>query len=320
MTVVQRPNVIERPRIIQRSMTPTVSLRHALSDPALLGNVLRGKSWRPWRTLLIASMGEALTPDERIIFKQFTGRDHEPGRRVEEFVVVKGRRSGGSRAISVVAAYEAALVQHTALVPGERGIVLIISPDTEQSSICLDYTTAIFEQSPILSQLIAARTRTELRLTNNISVESRAADFRRLRGPSFVKVICDESAFWMTGEASANPDTEIINSVRPGLATTGGSLTMISSPYARRGSLWDVYHRHFGPEGDPSILVAQGASRSFNSTLPQRVVDRAYERDPASARAEYGALFRTDIEAFVSLERVRLHLARCSRTRTDARR
>jgi hypothetical protein len=35
---------------------------------------------------------------------------------------------------------------------------------------------------------------------------------------------------------------------------------------------------------------------------PQRVVDRAYERDPLAAAAEYGAEFRSDIGAFVSLE------------------
>ena len=50
--------------------------------------------------------------------------------------------------------------------------------------------------------------------------------------------------------------------------------------------------------------MVQGASRKFNSSLPQSVIDRAYERDPASAAAEYGAQFRTDIENFVSLEAV----------------
>jgi hypothetical protein len=80
---------------------------------------------------------------------------------------------------------------------------------------------------------------------------------------------------------------------------------MISSPYARRGELWRTYSKHFGPAGDPLILVAQGASRVFNPTLSQSVVDRAMERDPASAAAEYGAEFRRDIESFVSIEVLR---------------
>jgi hypothetical protein len=48
--------------------------------------------------------------------------------------------------------------------------------------------------------------------------------------------------------------------------------------------------------------VAQGASRDFNPGLPQRVVDRAFERDAEVARAEYGGLFRSDPESFVSRE------------------
>jgi hypothetical protein len=51
--------------------------------------------------------------------------------------------------------------------------------------------------------------------------------------------------------------------------------------------------------------VAQGASREFNSTLPQSVVDRALERDHAAASAEYLAEFRSDIDTFVSYEVVR---------------
>jgi hypothetical protein len=103
---------------------------------------------------------------------------------------------------------------------------------------------------------------------------------------------------------SANPDAEILHAVRPGLATTSGPLFMISSPYARRGELWRAFNKHYGPSGDPAILVAQGSSRTFNQTLSQSVVDRALQRDPAAAAAEYLAEFRRDIESFVSLEAV----------------
>jgi hypothetical protein len=67
------------------------------------------------------------------------------------------------------------------------------------------------------------------------------------------------------------------NAVRPGLATTGGPLLVASSPYARKGELWNAHRKHYGPKGDSLILVAQGASRDFNPSLPQRVVDRAFE-------------------------------------------
>jgi hypothetical protein len=74
--------------------------------------------------------------------------------------------------------------------------------------------------------------------------------------------------------------------------------------------LWAVYNKHYGPNGDAAILVAQAPSRLMNSTLKQSVVDRALERDPASANAEYLAQFRTDIESFVSVEIVNACISR----------
>jgi hypothetical protein len=47
-------------------MIPRVTLREALSDPNLLGTAIAVDSWRSWRTLLIAAMGEELTADERL--------------------------------------------------------------------------------------------------------------------------------------------------------------------------------------------------------------------------------------------------------------
>jgi hypothetical protein len=282
-------------------MKPRIALRKAFADKQLLGAVLAGPTWRAWRTLMIASMGESLRDDERVIFTTLTGRATEPLQRVEELCAVVGRRGGKSRAMATLATYIGGLCDHS-LVRGETGVVLLIAPDQRQAAIALDYATAAFEQSPILSQLIANRNSDTLTLTNGINIEVRAASFRRLRGPTYVACIADEAAFWYSDEFSSNADVEILNAVRPGLATTGGPLIIASSPYAKRGVLWQTHKRHYGPDGDPLILVAQGTSRDFNPSLPQTVVDRALERDHAAACAEYLAQFRTDIETFVPYE------------------
>jgi hypothetical protein len=298
-------------------MKPTVSLRKALNDPALLGSVLSGESWEAWRTLLIAAMGESLTEGERTLFKKLTGREQEPGQRVEELIGIVGRRGGKSRAISALTAYLGGLVDYRdVLVPGEQGVVLCIAPDQRQANIVLSYTTAALETSPILGQLIVGRNADTLTLATGVSIEVRAANFRRLRGPSYVAAVLDEGAYlFAADDGSANADTEILTAVRPGLSTTSGPLIMISSPYAKRGELWNTYKRHFGPAGDPLILVAQGESRLFNPSLPQRVIDRAMERDPAAASAEYLAQFRTDIEALLTREAVEACVAQNVRER-----
>jgi hypothetical protein len=290
---------------IRRPLNETAdpAARGFLADPNLLGHALSGDSWVPWRTLLIAAMGEPLTEDERELFRQLTGRDHEPGQRVDQLVSVIGRRGGKSRACSVLACWIAGLCDHSdALVPGERGVLLCVALDQRVAKIILDYCQAVFEHSPILRQLIANRTQDALELTNGISIEVRPASFRRLRGPTYIAVIADELAFWYVDVAYANPDVEILNAIEPGLATTGGPLILASSPHARRGVLWDLFRRHHGPNGDPLILVAHGTSRTLNPSLPQRVVDRALEKDRPRASAEFLAQFRTDIEGFVALE------------------
>jgi len=111
-------------------MRPRISLREALQDPELLGHALVGDSWTPWRILLIAAMGEELIDAERVIFKQITGREREPGQRVAELVAVVGRRGGKSRAMAVLMAYVAGLCDHTdLLVKGEAGVALCVALD-----------------------------------------------------------------------------------------------------------------------------------------------------------------------------------------------
>jgi hypothetical protein len=284
---------------------PTITIRKALADKGLLGRGLVGDSWSAWRMLLIAAMGEKLTAAEREVFKKFTGREREPGQRVSELEVVAGRRGGKTRAMATLAAYLAGLCKHDdVLVPGERGILLCVALDQRVAKIILDYCQAALETSPILRQLIAGRTSDAIELTNGISIEVRAASFRKLRGPTYIAVIADELAFWYSEEQYANPDVEILNAVRPGLLTTRGPLILASSPYARRGVLWETYKKHWGPNGAPLILVAQGTTRDFNPTIPQAEIDLALEADRPRNAAEYLAEFRTDLESFVSAEAV----------------
>ncbi len=123
-------------------MKPMISLRKALDDPNLLGRTLAGQSWRHWRVLLMGAMGEALNTEERRIFKDITRREREPGQPVKELVAVVGRRGGKSKAVATRAAYLASLCDHRdVLVPGERGVLLVISLSQEVATIVLDCVT-----------------------------------------------------------------------------------------------------------------------------------------------------------------------------------
>ncbi len=88
-----------------------------------------------------------------------------------------------------------------------------------------------------------------------------------------------------------------------------GLLMVASSPYARKGVLWDAYRKHYGKDGDPA-LVWKAPTRTMNPTISQAFIDSETERDPASSAAEYGAEFRSDLEAFVAREVVEACIAR----------
>jgi hypothetical protein len=134
----------------------------------------------------------------------------------------------------------------------------------------------------------------------------------KARGPN-------ELAFWYTDDAYQNPDVEVLAAARPGLLTTRGPVIMASSPYARRGVLWDTYNKHCGPNGAPLVLVARGTTAAFNPTIPQEEIDREIERDPVRNRAEYLAEFRTDIESYISLDVVNACVERSVHERAPMR-
>ena len=217
-------------------MIPQTPIREALEDPLLLGHVIADDSWSVWRTLLIAAMGEALTDDERIIFKQFTGREREPLQRVNELAVVAGRRGGKTRAMAVLVTYLATLCNHgDALARGETGVLLCIAQDQRVATKILDFVQADIEGSDILRGLFRSRRSDTIELASNINIEVRPASFRKLRGPTYIAVIADELAFWYTDSDYANPDDEILAAVRPGLLTTRGPLDHGEQPVCQEG-------------------------------------------------------------------------------------
>jgi hypothetical protein len=286
-------------------MKPTVTLRKALNDPGLLGHVIAGPSWSTWRTLLIAAMGEKLTAPERAVFKTITGREHEPNQRVNILQAIAGRRGGKTRALATLASYLAGLCDHSdVLAPGEDGVLLCLAQDQRIAKKILDFCEEDFTQSPVLRQLLVGRSQDALELKHSICIEVRPASFRKLRGPTYIGVLADEAAFWYVEDHYANPDVEVLAAVRPGLLTTHGPLVIASSPYAKRGVLWDNFRKYYGPNGAPLFLVAKGTTRDFNPTVAVDEIERLVEEDRARNTAEYLAEFRSDLEAFVSTEAV----------------
>jgi hypothetical protein len=188
------------------------------------------------------------------------------------------------------------------LAPGEVATCHVLAANRKQARVVFRYIRSLFIDHPVLARLVVRETEDTLELSNKVVIEVQTANYRVVRGYSICAVIADELAFWLSDEDAANPAGEIIDGLRPAMATMPNSLLMVAtSPYARKGPVWDAHRKHHKQEHDP-VLVWQAPTRTMNPTVPQRVIDAAYERDPAHAEAEYGAQFRSDIMAFVDRE------------------
>jgi hypothetical protein len=185
--------------------------------------------------------------------------------------------------------------------PGERATVMVLAADRAQARVINRYVRGLILETPILATMVARETAEALDLDNSVTIEVQTASYRTTRGYTIVAALCDELAFWRSDD-SANPDFEILDALRPGMATIPGSMLLCaSSPYAQRGALYSAWRHYYGKD-DRHVLVWRADTRTMNPTVPQRVIDEAMERDPASASAEYLAQFRTDVEGFVTRE------------------
>jgi len=279
----------------------TVTIRDAMTDQALFGQTFGADSFTAWRALLSGFYGLDLDATELDTFKTLTGRQTGPQGAFAELWLAIGRRGGKSHAAAFLAVYLAAFIDYRAkLAPGEVATVMVIAADRKQARAVMRYTSGLLNDNAMLRRMVLRENSEQIELNNRTVIEITTASHRSVRGYTLAACICDEIAFWHVDGAS--PDREIIAAIRPALATLGGKLVALSSPYAKRGVLWDTFKRAFADDGESRVLVAQAPSQTMNPTLPQHVIDDAMREDPEAARAEYLAEFRSDVATFLDAD------------------
>jgi hypothetical protein len=262
-------------------------------------------SWSAWFCFLKVMFGLPLDEAGLQLFRTCTGRSSPSPSGYLEASLVVGRRGGKSLILALTAVYLASFYNWKPyLTGGERASVVIIAADRRQATVIFKYLRAFLSIAPLVG-MIVRETADTIDLNNGVTLEIVTASHRTIRGKTIIAALCDELAFWrMSDDNSANPDTEILAALKPAMATIPRAMMLkASSPYARRGALWNDHRKHFGKD-ESTTLVWQADTRTMNPSMPQSVIDAACEDDPANAAAEYGAQFRSDIEAFVTREAV----------------
>lgn len=278
-------------------------MRTALDVMDAFGATFAGPQWNAWRTFLRSLFALPMSDSDLDVYRACTGRQTPPAMPCREAWMAIGRRGGKSRIAAFLAVFLACFRRYK-LAPGERGVVMVIAADRRQARVVMRYVIGLLESSPMTAALITARRKEGVELAGGVDVEVHTASYRTVRGYTVVAVVADEIAFWETSDEAAESDADIVNALRPAMATIPDALLLgLSSPYARRGELWKNYQKYFGKD-DSRVLVWQAPTRTMNPSVSQEFIDEAYAEDDASAAAEYGAEFRRDIEAFLSKEAI----------------
>jgi hypothetical protein len=268
----------------------------ALGDPKLFGSLPPFKdlaSWRKWIVFLKALYGLELDADELPIFREFTGRTTPRPGGYGEAVAIVGRQSGKSQIAAMIADFEALRSERA---EGRGTFAVLVAQDARAAIRTLFGYAADPFDSPMLSAGVVSRLQDSITLGNGVTIACYPCRPAAVRGLRARVVVVDELAFF-TSTDGRPLDTEMLRAVRPCLATTGGKLIVLSSPYVQTGVLFDLHSRHYGKDDSPT-LIWRGSAPAMNSLLTEDYLSRQEELDPEAYRSEFMAEFRSGTTTF----------------------
>ena len=187
--------------------------------------------------------------------------------RSQHIIIKAGRQTGKSTAAAIKAL-------HSALLPNRN--VLIVSPSLRQSTEIFrkiqGYTTKASLEPKRATQ-------TDLELENGSRIVSLPASEHTIRGYTAHLLIVDEAAF---------VQDELFDAIIPSLASTNGSLILLSTPFGKDSFFYRAWldpsfsHHEFSAKECPHY------SKDFLASERERMSDLAY-------RQEYLAEFVEDV-------------------------
>lgn len=284
------------------------SVLRVMHDPKLLGPWFQphpehGDTWLPWRAWVKSTFGTdaegPLTEAEAAFVRGCTGRDPAllPPEGFPEAALAVSRRAGKSKTLAAVCIAYGIRDWKAHLSLGERALVACFASDRKQSRAVFGQIRAAFQSIPLLAGLVEDMTTDSIHLKNSVSIEVMTVSGRGARGYAVCCAVLDEVSFYFTEGPRA--DADLVASLRPGLATLpGAKLIMASSPYARRGVLWDAFVESYGQDADAELLFWRAASRTMNPTIPESLVQRAIKRDQQAANSEWLGQWRDDVSSY----------------------
>jgi hypothetical protein len=257
-----------------------MTILEALADRNLFGSLPAFRdleTWTAWRAFLASVYGLP-----------------RPGG-YSEAVAIVGRQSGKTRLAAAIATFEAISAERE---PGSDLFAVLVAQDQRAAlRTSFRYASAPFEASAILKRSIVSQTADTQALETGVTLAAYPCRPAAVRGLRALVVVVDELAFFISTDGRPT-DTEMLRALRPCLATTGGKLIVLSSPYAQSGALWDLHRKHYGRD-DSSTLCWTASAPEMNPTLPADYLERMKQDDPEAYRSEVLGKFRAGVSTFL---------------------
>jgi hypothetical protein len=278
-----------------------VTIIEALRDRNLLGALPAFRdltTWRSWLVFAKAIYGITLEAVELETFRCHTGRTTPRPDGYSEAVAIVGRQSGKSEVAAALAVFEAISAPR---IRGRGEVYALLIAQDQRSSLrtLFRYASSPFEVSPMLERFVVNRTSDTLSLENGTTIAAYPCRPAAIRGLRARVVVADELAFFKPTENI--PTDVVLRAARPCLATTGGKLIVLSSPYSQSGALWELHRHHYGKD-DSSTLIWQADAPSMNPTLPADYLERMKQDDPEAYRSEVLGEFRQGVVTFLDAD------------------
>ena len=290
----------------RRHVEAAFSILDALEDRALFGG-LSGfhdlATWRAWLVFLRAAYGLPLGGEDLETFRRHTGRAtyQPPSGGYPEVVCIVGRQSGKTRIAATIAAFEAVLAEQE---PDRTELYAVLVAQDHRAALrtLFGYARAPFENVAVLKRSVSEIRADTIRLRSGVTVAAYPCRPAAVRGLRARVAVVDELAFF-TATDGRPTDIEMLRALRPALATTGGKLVILSSPYAQAGALWELHRRHYGRD-DATTLVWQATAPEMNPSLPTDYLERMRDDDREGYRSEILGEFRSGVATFFEPEAI----------------
>jgi hypothetical protein len=244
-----------------------VTILDALHDRNLFGALAPFRdlsTWTLWEAFLAVVYGLPLSRAQLATFRAHTGRSEPRPCGYDETIAIVGRQSGKTQIAAMLAVFEAIRAERT---PGAELFALLIAQDQRAALRTLfRYAQAPFEASPMLGRSVVNQTADTVALETGVTIAAYPCRPASVRGLRARAVVVDELAFFISTDGRPT-DTEMLRALRPTLATTGGRLIVLSSPYGQSGALWELHRRHYGKD-ESTTLVWKASAPDMNPTHP----------------------------------------------------